>query len=337
MNSSSGVSSYASNLSLRHHNSLLRQDMQSVGRELSSGERSLRDVARSSEERAIQKIDESLSLLTRYQQATTRASIRLDAVQLGLDSIRSTASHVTLGVLSAISANDSNSINIQSAQATSALESVVSTLNKSVSGESLFSGAALGSSAISSSNDIILDVETIINSAPDAATAIANVDAYFFTPTGGFDTGIYTGSTTNSGDLQISETSSVSFDIRADNSSIKETIRNLSIIAAVSNGSFSTQPADRALLLDNATATGLNTEKDLISIQERIGNREEVVNIQGARNKAEELAYAKTRSEIASADLYETASKLEQLQIQLESMYHVTSKLSELSLLNFVR
>lgn len=337
MNYASGISTFASNLSLRQTNAALKQDLQITSRELSTGQRDLADITRSGEERALQKLDENLMMLERYQQASTKASARLDAMQSSLGFIRETSHNVTLGVLTALSANDANSIDIQTGQATKALEAVVSTLNKNVAGEALFSGAALDAASVGSAATIINDVSTIVNGAPDAATALAAVDFYFYNAAGGFEAGIYSGSTVDAGSLNISETTFVQFDVRADDQALRETMRNLAILAAVSNGSFSTMPLERDALMRDATSTGLNTDEALVTLQESVGAKEELVETQRTRNASEELAYAKTRSEIASVDLYEAASKLEEVQTQLQSMYHVTAKMSQLSLLNFLR
>ncbi|MCK5644400.1 MAG: flagellar biosynthesis protein FlgL, partial [Gammaproteobacteria bacterium] len=55
------------------------------------------------------------------------------------------------------------------------------------------------------------------------------------------------------------------------------------------------------------------------------------------RNQAMSVVFELEHSAILSADPYETVTKLEALQGQLQTIYTVTARLSNLSLTNFLR
>ena len=79
-----------------------------------------------------------------------------------------------------------------------------------------------------------------------------------------------------------------------------------------------------------ATATDVATTQGALGVLEA-----EVERITVAQN-AEISALTLARNEIANADPFETASALQAVQLQLETHYQMTARLSQLSLVNFI-
>ena len=56
-----------------------------------------------------------------------------------------------------------------------------------------------------------------------------------------------------------------------------------------------------------------------------------------ARNANESFALQIARNDLVSADPYETASKLQETEAQLEMIYTITARMTRLSLLDYMR
>lgn len=337
MNSYIGMSDLASSMQLQRNNSSIKSSLFETGQKLATNELSVSEISDAGNIQKLFGFDRSLELIQRHKQATDAGRIRLDSMQTILGNIRDIAANVGLGVLGAVNGSNAGSTIIEANGAVPALESVVSMLNSNIAGQSLFSGAATDRAPLVPAAQIQGDIDAIVAGSPDAVTALAAIDGYFTSPTGGFATTAYTGSASNAPDIRISETERVSVPVRADTSAIRETIRNLTIIAAVANGGFPGSPTDQKTLLLDAANQNLMTSDGLIQLREKTGYDQERLETAAARNEAERSRFMVARIEIANADPYETASKFQELQGQLEKMYTVTSRLSQLTLTNFLR
>ena len=74
----------------------------------------------------------------------------------------------------------------------------------------------------------------------------------------------------------------------------------------------------------------------LIARQADLGLLQETAERATARNAAETTALSLARSDILSADPYETASALTQAEASLQNLYALTARLSRLSLTDYL-
>ena len=337
MNGYLGLSDLASSMQLQRQNASVKSAVFKAGEELSSGKKSIGDIAKAGDVQRIFGYDHTLTMLDRFKQSADAGRVRLESMQTILGQIRDAGANVSLGVLNEIQGGRYGPSMVEARGAISALETVVSLLNQNVAGQSLFSGAATDRAALVSASQIQADVDAIVAAAPDAATALTNIDFYFNNPAGGFATTAYTGSVNNGPDIRIGENELISVPIRADDVAIREAIRNLTVIGSIANGGFAGSTTDqRAMLLDGAT-TNLNTSDSLIKLREMTGYDQERLERAVARNEAERSQISIARVDVANVDPYETASRFQELQIQLEKMFTVTARLSQLTLTNFLR
>lgn len=332
-----GLSDLAASWQMQRQNTDVKNALFSTGQQLSSGERSIQNIAKAGEVQKLFAFDASLSVLERYSQAADHGRVKLEAVQMALGSIRDVASNVSLSVLSAVKSDDMLVTSVEARGAFPALETIVANLNQNIAGEGLFSGAATDRAAVVSASQIQADIDAIVLAAPDAATALTNIDFYFHNPAGGFTTTSYTGSTSNGPDIRVGENETITMPIRADDPAVKETIRNLAIIGAVSNGGLAGSVTDQKILLLDAANTNLNTSDSLIQLREQTGYDQERLERAVSRNEAEVSRLQVARVGVANVDPYETATKFQELQVQLEKMFTVTARLGQLSLTNFLR
>ena len=333
----SSVSDFSMSSFFRRTGAGAKTNLHVSAQELASGLKHHSKLAARGDYGRVFQTDKLLKSLGRYQDAIAIASTRLETAQVSLTNIREMTHDLSLRTLAYSNGDTQHSMQIIASEADTALHSAVSTLNQSVSGSALFSGAALDRAALTDAGQILSDIEAIVTGSPDAATAMANVDFYFFDPTGGFETTIYNGSTTDQPDVSITETMTVDASVRADDPVLRTALRNLAVVASVGNGAFAAQPTEQANLLKDVGQSGLTTNDGLIKIQERLGFAQDQMARAEARNAAEEYRLMAYRNDFALADPYETTTKIQSYEAQLESIYIVTSRLQDLTLTNYIR
>jgi len=262
---------------------------------------------------------------------------RLDTANDTLQHVRKLTETVSNEVITYANSGSQQAMTIAAEGASGALQSVVASLNLSTGGATLFSGDATDTMPMASSDVILDDISALVTAAPDAATALADVDAYFFNAGGGFETNIYQGSTVDKLAVGVSETMMIDANVRADDPAIRSTLRNLAIMAVVGQGAFAAQPAEQRVLLNDASVAGIGSVTELTRVQERLGHSQEQLDRIETRNSSERYNLMTHRNDLAIADPYETATRLKSLEGQLESIFVVTARLSGLKLVNFLR
>ncbi|MDG1170848.1 MAG: flagellin, partial [Sulfitobacter sp.] len=75
---------------------------------------------------------------------------------------------------------------------------------------------------------------------------------------------------------------------------------------------------------------------DVIALRADVGFVEARIEKIGARNSAEATSLEYAKRALLEIDPYEAATKLEEAQFQLQSLYSVTVRMSQLSLVNFI-
>ena len=78
-------------------------------------------------------------------------------------------------------------------------------------------------------------------------------------------------------------------------------------------------------------------DSNLTAVRADVGISEAQITDTLTRNASEASALAIARNGIVAADPYETASNIEAVSIQLETLYSLTARLSRLTLVNFLK
>ena len=104
----------------------------------------------------------------------------------------------------------------------------------------------------------------------------------------------------------------------------------------LNRGALSGQPEARAALAEQAGATLLSAQPKLINTAATLGLAQNRISTTAIRNASERSALELARNAIISADPYETATRLQDAQNQLETLFAVTARLSRLSLTDYL-
>lgn len=315
----------------------LRTQLETTGRELATGQKS--DIVQAADGAltTIFSIDKKLGNIEVFQKTIALAEARGSTAQNSLRVVETALTTIGVDVLAAIERNDLPSAKTYANQSRALLNSVVGTLNSDVGGQSIFAGAGFDTPALASSDTIMTDIEAIVTAAPDTTTALNDINTYFNDPAGGFETNIYLGSTIDAPELSISEGLEVNPLIRADAQPLRDTLRILAVSAVVAEGAFAGDAVAQKQLLKDVAADSLVTRDDVTYLRQDIGHAQSIISDTSDGNATEKSMLQITRNNLLSADPYETATRLTELQTQLEGLYLLTARLSGLSLANFLR
>lgn len=80
----------------------------------------------------------------------------------------------------------------------------------------------------------------------------------------------------------------------------------------------------------------INSKRGLIEVQSRVGATEARIEIAASRSAGARAAYETARLDTLAVDPYATATRLQETQTQLETLYTLTARLSGLNLVNFL-
>lgn len=252
---------------------------------------------------------------------------RLDLTQKSLAGVQERISGLEVQMLSALSMGDLPGQNLVSGDAKAALSDIFSALNGRHGDRFLFSGDETATQPFTNIDQLLTDMRQIALTAADTADFETQLDDYFQSPTGGWLTSVYAGSST----------SSDADGVTATDPAIVEIISGLAVMAI--SGTDDNLPLLRqnpdivrasAERLGTGTMAIVNLRADVGIIQERVAKAQETLD-------TEETILNSVYNNIVGRDQYDAASELKQLEASLEAAYVLTSRLSNLSLLNFLR
>ena len=216
------------------------------------------------------------------------------------------------------------------------LESVVGGLNRSVAGRFLFSGTATDRAPLIDGEALLADLRSVVSGETTVAGMQAQLDAWFDTPSGGFESLTYQGATEDLSEIPLSDSESADLDIRADDQAFRDLLKSVALAALAADPASQLTTTGK---VDALRAAGLGIKTALESVTEMrsgLGALEARIDETGARNESERTATQMARLDLIGADDYETASRYESIRGQLESLYAITARSQRLSLASYL-
>ncbi|MFA9230374.1 MAG: flagellar biosynthesis protein FlgL [Microgenomates group bacterium] len=281
-------------------------------------------------------LDTSLARLKGFSTVTKDAGVYLGAMQATLGSFTQMGGDLSRVLMSAASGQTALGVDAAGLKAEQSFQTAVSMLNTQVGGQTLFAGDRTQGTAIASADAILQQIEAAITlsgavSAQDVELAVAN---WFAAPAGFGLTGYLGGPPLAV--LQIAPGESVTRDITAADPALVKNLQALATAALLGRGLFVGQPAARQDLARRTGVALLEGQSDLTYLSARLGNNEAQVDEAATRNAAEGASLEMARNALVAVDPYETASKLQESQAQLEKIFLITARMSKLSLTEYM-
>jgi flagellar hook-associated protein 3 FlgL len=183
----------------------------------------------------------------------------------------------------------------------------------------------------------MVELRALVAGAPDAATMVADVTAWFNDTGGGYETIAWQGGTGLPTPVLLGEGRSAETGVTALDPAIRDALAGLALAALAAEQAVPLPEAEQRALVTAAAGQMQQGEGRMIVLRARLGSEE--ARIEDAR-VASEAARASLEIEygrIVEADPYRTATDLETVNTRLESLYILTARLSRLSLTEFIR
>lgn len=253
--------------------------------------------------------------------------IRLSLSENAMGSIRDLTEGLSLEMQSAIGIVDVERQQTVATQAREALSEVLSRLNVRHGERYLFSGDATATAPFLDADALLSDLQAIAAGAVDEADFAAQVQTYFDDPAGGFQTSFYQGTQTASdGDAVLSN-----------QGAFADMFMGLAIMALSAPGTALPFAATGTPAMDNALARLERGRTLLVDVESGIGIRQDSLQSELDLLGREKLLLTSSFQDLTGKDQYEAATQLKELEANLEASYLLTSRLSNLSLLNYLR
>ena len=145
---------------------------------------------------------------------------------------------------------------------------------------------------------------------------------------------VYSGGRNGAPPVELSAGSELDYSVQGDDPALRSLAMNLAIAAV------SADEADAAVMMTNleVAATGVIGATDQVTqLRTRLGQDEARIENAEARAQAERSSFVLARNALVGRDPYDAATRITELETQLQSVYAMTARLSNLSLLNFLR
>lgn len=317
----------------QRHNVDLRSRLATKTQEMATGEASDMVAHLRGDTAPLADLDHRLALAESYGSAAREVGSRLSLMQEALGQVELTRAGLLEDLMSPLIVGDRT---LAANTARTAFEDIVSTLNTGIGDSALFAGTSANGPALASAETMMADIQAAVSGSASAAEVAARLDTWFDDPAGGFATMGYLGSGANM-TRAIDADASVTLGPRADDPALRSLLKAAALGALAEDPTLPLSATEgEALLL--ASRDGLLSQ--VVPINEaraELGQAQARVEETTARHAARSTAWGLMRNEMTQTDPYATASEIEALRTQLETHYELTSRLSSLNLVSFLR
>lgn len=329
----------ARNFALQSATSRLRNTMQTLTQELASGEVSEIGQRVGGNTQALNDLETRLRMTEAFRQTTASAATVADVMLNILGDLQQGAVRIGVSFLMDAGSTDTSVLDLRSAEANSGLQTAISRLNTQFGGQHLFSGIAVDRPPLPPANLILDQLETMTAGMPDPAQVADTVSAWFDAPAGagGFLDTAYFGTVGIARPAQISETQQVQMDIDAATLPVRETLKGLAVAALTSRALPDLDDKAKLQLMRTGADVLLRNDTALLGEIGRLGLTAERLARARVGQDAQLATMTIARNQIREADPYATSAALTEVTTQLETIYTVTARLQQLSLVDYLR
>lgn len=281
------------------------------------------------------QIEKSLGDLQDYAQIIALSESRAATMQAALSTVVGIGNDLADEAnLLSTNATDGN-LEVLARDAREQFATAIAAFNSEFAGRSLFAGDETGTPALADPDTILTAALGVLESPPAGLTAYEALEAEFMNPGGLFDTTFYIGGAGSSSKTEVAPGEVVDYSAKADEDPVRRVLFNISVLALANDQSNAITDDRRELM--KAGADGLRSGlSQLINVQSRIGSAEERIATAKTRNIAAEASLTISYNDLAGRDQFEAILELTEIENQLETAFATSSRLSNLSLLNFL-
>lgn len=331
-----GISDLSRNYTLRGLNLDLNRSLAQLSEEVVTGRASDTTLRLNAQFSFLTQLETDLAKTQARSLALSEVAITAGAQQTALERVVETADDL-FGTL-ALLQTDAGAITVDTLadQARGYLDTIVAALNANQGGRYAFSGTQVDTPPLIETDQLLADLTAAISGAATAADLRALTDDFFNLPGGGFETGVYQGTAQSLSPINLGNGETVTLNLRADDPALREMLKSVALIAVADDPALSFSDEGRRALISDQTDEVLSARAGVIELRAQLGFSEERIDRTTTRLEAERTSLELARSDLLGLDTYETAATLEAVRLQLETLYSVTARTQNLSLVNFL-
>lgn len=333
------VSDQSRALSLAAATNRLRSDIARLSDELASGK--VADVAKELNGSTGQLLhyETQIRLLDQFNRSASEAAAQMSATQAVLTDLHGKGSEIGIRLSSAQIEATTVGLYALAETASASFDAAIARLNTEVSGVYVLAGLNTDRPPVAGAEEILNALQAGVAGMTNADQIAAFVSDWFDAPAGGggYVDIAYRGTFGQRRYAEIGQGERVAISTDADAPAIREMLKGLATAALVSRGALQSDTGEqRKLLIHGGTVLTMN-DPGLGGESARLGLAEERVERGQAANSARLSIFMTARSEIVSADPYETATALTETQSRLDAVFAITARLSNLTLVNYLK
>lgn len=331
------IGDMAQHMMMSRRTTTVKGNLDRLAYELSSGRKA--DVAKAlkGDFNLLAGVERQLTVLNGYDVSNNDAKFFADVGQASLQKVQSLVGDLGRDLFSAVNSGLSASVNSVATNAANDFHAIVNTLNTRAGDRTVFAGTGTDGAALASPEDIMADLSALVAGMTDVTAVVAAVDDYFMTAGGGFETNAYLGTTTDLASFRLNDEEIADFDIRADDVVLREAMRDSALAALANDAGLNFGLDEKKDLIAVAGERLLLDQDALIETRANVGFNQERIENAIANNSAQRSTLLMTQSDLLAADSTQVAGELQAVQVQLEMVYTITARLSQLTLANYVR
>lgn len=323
---------------LRNSNAALRSDIQRMSKEVTTGVKSDIPKHLNGDLIGLAEIEHGLRQSQSFRRVGAEASATGVAIQAALGTLQQIADDASAPMLSGGMLASPASLQVVANTARDQLGSAIAALNSSAAGKYVLSGAQSTTPPLVSAETLMAQALTVVAGASTAAEVSDRLKDYFDAPrgTGGFADQSYRGSHQPAPEFLLDPSSTARFDQTANNQGVRDVLRGLVLGALAADGTLAGNHTEQSKLMEDAALALAEGNTHLSVARSEVGMTQQ--RIERTTQRLDSLAthLGIERSNLISADSYEAGSHLVQAQTQLEALFALTSRLSNLSLAKFL-
>lgn len=310
----------------------IKNDLARLTNEMSSGVKTDLPAHLGMDQTRLAAIDNQLGRLESYTQLGRDSEAILAAQQTALGRMNSVRQSIAEHLISVGPAPSATNIELTITTSQDAFADMVGALNTRSADRAVFSGAATDRAPLPDAKVILDDMRAVIDFTQPVADIVTDIQTYFTDPAGGYATTHYAGTTSDGMTREVAPNQTIKIDTTAANPDLRKSLAAVAIMAVAD------EIPDRGKQIDLKTAAEalVFDSAPIAKVEAHVGLTEGKISNARTEMAAQITALNIERNNRTVADPFETASRLQQVQLQLETHYTITGRMSRLSLVNFV-
>lgn len=316
----------------------LKTTMTTLTQEVASGEVADLGQRLQGNTRALNQIEGRISQTTQLQGNAKEVGIQLQAMQDIFAGVRSVTNDLGINLISDPFAGTTTQLGTRATEVSNAFDTVIQRLNGMDSNRYLLSGLASNQQPLSDSAQILDALQGVTAGMTTAAEISTAIAAWFDAPegSGGFLDVAYHGTTGAGQSIPVGDRQSVQITTSAASPAVRDVLKGLATAAILDRGALAGQPDEQNALLRQSGHALIAADAALLGEMGRVGLTQQAVARAETSNAAALSTLEISRNDIRSADPYETATALTEVESQLEALFAVTARLSRLNLADYL-